>query len=82
MGEIGLNSREHIGGGKPGDSSHQFHQGTDLAGCSSLGVDNRICHVGDVVNDADTHLHADKTFLNKCRAESVYDLLSSVETWE
>ena len=82
VGEVGLDSGKYIGGNKPGGPGDKFHQGTDLAGCSTLRVHDRISHISDVVNDANTHFHARKPFLHKYRPESINDPLSSIKARE
>jgi hypothetical protein len=82
VGEVGLDSRENIGGGKPGDSSHQLHQGTNLTGCSSLSVDNRIDHVGDVIDHADSNPISCYPFFSEYRSGTIKDPLASIKAGE
>ena len=82
VGEIGFESSEYLIARKTSGSGYKPNQRTNLVGCSTLSINNRVRQIGDIADNTDTHLHANDTFLDECRTQAVKYLLPCIEPRE
>ena len=80
--EVGFDSSEHIVSRQSGGSGDKFHQGANLSGRSTLGINNRVQQVGHAVDHGDPDSVSNHPFFSKQRPSTIKNSLAGIKARE
>ena len=79
VGEIGFESSEHLIARKTSGSGYKPNQRTNLVGCSTLSINNRVQRVGHAADHRDPDSVSDHPLFSELRSSAIEDSLAGIK---